>query len=302
MDVFNPFREIYRNYDRPTWWKSRFRTRILAPLHDRAYEADFRVMDEDWDVLVVLDACREDLFREVVGVDRFDAYETRYSAGGATAEWAKKNFAGQAMTDTVYVTGNPVVSRGVRTAFHAFVEVWREAFDEDLGTVPPDRVTDAALKAAEGNPDKRLVVHYLQPHYPFIGYPDLRYATFGQTDEVNVSDTKEGASDVWEALELGLVDHDTVCNAYADNLRHVMDSVEDLLAEVDGTTVITSDHGNLLGERVTSLRIPMYGHPPRIHHPALREVPWAVIRGKNTVADRQPEAEIEDQLESLGYM
>lgn len=302
MDVFYPVREVYRNYDQPTWWKSRFRSRLLAPLHDRTHDTDFQVVDEDWDVLVVLDACREDLFREVVDVDRFDAYETCYSAGSATNEWARENFSGQAMTDTVYVTANPVVSREVRTAFHAFVEVWREAFDEDLGTVPPGPVTDAALKAAADHPDKRLIVHYLQPHYPFIGYPDLRYATFGQTDEVTVSDVREGASDVWEALELGLIDYDTVWDAYADNLRRVMESVEDLLAEVDGTTVITSDHGNLLGEAVTSLRMPMYGHPPRIHHPALREVPWAVIEGSKPVVDRQPEAEIEDQLESLGYM
>lgn len=302
MDVFYPLREIYRNYDRRTWWKSRFRTHVLAPVHDRFHDSGFRVVDEEWDVLVVLDACREDLFREIVGVDRFDSYGTRYSAGGATAEWAQKNFAGQAMTDTVYVTGNPVVSRGVRTAFHSFVEVWRDSFNEEIGTVPPEPVTDAALEAAADHPDKRLVVHYLQPHYPFIGYPDLRYATFGQTEEVTVSDVREGASDVWEALELGLVDHDTVWGAYADNLRRVMKSVDDLLEAVEGTVVVTSDHGNLLGERVTPLRIGMYGHPPRIHHPALREVPWAVIKGAKAVGERRTEAEIEEQLESLGYV
>ena len=302
MDVFYPFKEIYRNYDRATWWKSRFRSRILTPLHDRANQADFRVMDEDWDVLIVLDACREDLFREVVDIKRFDTYETRYSAGSATNEWARKNFSGQALTDTVYVTGNPVVSREVRTAFHVFVEVWRESFDEDIGTVPPESVTDAALETAADHPDQRLIVHYLQPHYPFIGYPNLHYATFGQTDEVAVADVREGANDVWEALELGLVEYDTVWEAYADNLRRVMDSVEDLLAEINGTIVITSDHGNLLGEPVTSLQIPMYGHPPCIYHPALREVPWAVIKGTRNVSDRQPEADIEDQLESLGYL
>lgn len=302
MDVLYPLREIYRNYDRPTWWKSRLRTRVLAPLHDRFHDAEFRVMDENWDVLVVLDACREDLFREVVGVDRFDTYGTRYSAGSATNEWARKNFSGQALTDTVYVTGNPVVSREVRTAFHSFVEVWRDSFDEEIGTVPPEPVTDAALKAATEHQDKRLIVHYLQPHYPFIGYPDLRYANFEQTEAVTVRDAKEGASDVWEALDLGLVDYTTVWEAYADNLRGVMESVDELLEEVEGTTVITSDHGNLLGEAVTSLRINMYGHPPRIHHPAVREVPWAVIKGPTTETSHRTEVEIEDQLESLGYL
>lgn len=302
MNVLYPFREIYRNYDRRTWWKSRFRARVLAPVHDRFHDSSFRVTDETWDVLIVLDACREDLFREVVDTDRFESYDSRYTAGSATVEWAEKNFSGQAMTDTVYVAGNPVASRGVQTAFHSFVEVWRESFDSVLGTVPPEPVTAAALEANREHPEKRLVVHYLQPHYPFLGYPELRYAKFGQTEEVTVSEAKEGASDVWEALELGLVDRDTVWEAYADNLRRVVESVEELLEEVDGTAVVTSDHGNLLGERVTPLRIPMYGHPPKIHHPALREVPWAVREGSSTDSERRPEAEIEEQLESLGYV
>lgn len=258
-------------------------------------------MDEKWNTLIVLDGCREDLFREVVDTSRFDSYETRTSAGSATNEWTKKNFAGQALTDTVYVTGNPVVSRQVQTAFHAFIEVWRDGFDENYGTVPPEPVTKAAIEAREEFPDKRLIVHYMQPHYPFIGYPELRYTTFGGTDEIKVESAKTGASDVWEALGKGLVDKETVGEAYAKNLEIVMKSADGLIEAEGGKSVVTADHGNLLGERVSPLRVRLYGHPPYIHHPALREVPWAVTGESDNIEERQVDADVDDQLHSLGY-
>lgn len=301
MDVLSPFREIYKNYDRRSWWKSRLAHRAVGPIQERCHGSEFRVMDEDWDVLIILDGCREDLFREVVDVSRFDSYETRTSAGSATNEWSNKNFAGQALTNTVYVTGNPVVSREVRTAFHAFVEVWREGFDDELGTVPPEAVTRAALRARKQFPEKRLIVHYLQPHYPFIGYPELRYANFGSTEEIDVGPVKSGANDIWQALDEGFVERETVWEAYADNLEGVMKSAKKLFENPDGKKVVTSDHGNLLGERVGALRVPLYGHPPYIYHPDLREVPWAVVEGSECTDKHRVDADVEKQLKSLGY-
>lgn len=299
MDLLYPFREVAANYQRESWWKNRAAHRIIGPLQEQTHSSNFRVMDEDWDVLIVLDGCRRDLFEEVIDTSRFDEYDTRYSAGSATNEWSAKNFSGQALTDTVYVTGNPVVSREVKTAFHAFIEVWRSGFDQETGTVPPEPVTEAAIEAHEQYPDKRLIVHYLQPHYPFIGYPDLRYATFGNTEEIDAGVSKPGAKDVWEALDLGLVDRDRVWEAYGSNLQQVMDDVDSLLEATDGKRVVTSDHGNLLGERVGGLRL--YGHPPYIYHPAIREVPWAVVGDSMSTDDRRVEADVEEQLESLGY-
>jgi len=258
-------------------------------------------MDEEWDTLIVLDGCREDLFREVVDPSKFDSYETRTSAGSVTSEWTSKNFAGQALTDTVYVTGNPVASRHVRTAFHAFIEVWRDGFDKNHGTVPPESVTEAAIEARKKYPDKRLIVHYIQPHYPFIGNPGLRYTTFGGTNEMEVVSSEAGASDVWDALGKGLVGKREVWEAYAENLDIVMESANKLIEVEDCKTVVTSDHGNLLGERVSPFHVRLYRHPPYIHHPDLREVPWAVTGKSDSTEERQVNADIEEQLRSLGY-
>ena len=223
------------------------------------------------------------------------------SAGSATNEWSNKNFAGQALSDVVYVTGNPVVSREVKTAFRAFIEVWQEEFDEEIGTVPPEAVTNAAIDAMKRYPENRIIVHYLQPHYPFINYPELQYGSFGNTEEINAKSAKEGANHVWTALDKGFVDEQTVWEAYRDNLHLVMESVEELLEEADGRVVITSDHGNLIGERATPLRIPLYGHPPNIYHENLRRIPWAVVNEKEGSRGDDVEDKIKERLRSLGY-
>jgi len=299
------FSEIQENYDRTTWWRTRFASRILSPIQIALSdgESEIDVMDESWDVLIVLDACRADLFEEVANMDEYDSYEVRESAGSATRQWTKANFSGQARTDTIYVTGNPVVSRWVGTAFYKFVEVWRDAFDPELGTVPAQPVTEAAIEAYGSNPEKRLIVHYLQPHYPFVKDPDLRFTRFEGTDELEVSEARTGASDVWEAVALDLVGSKEAWNAYGRNLEYVLEEIKPLLEAVSGRVVITSDHGNAIGERARPIPMKLYGHPTGIRHPVLRDVPWAVIEGQMRPEEREDlESGVENKLQQLGYI
>jgi len=299
------FSEIRQNYDRPTWWRNRFASRILSPIQSRLYDdgSAVEVSEESWDVLVVLDACRADLFEEISDLDEFDHYEVKKSLGSGTPEWTRKNFDGQAQTDTIYITGNPVVSRWVGTAFAEFVEVWRDHFDPEIGTVPAEAVTEAAVRVHEEHPDKRLVVHYLQPHYPFIDDPGLRFTTFEGTDEFDVSGVQSGASDIWEAVGLGLVDPEEAWAGYRRNLEYVLDAIDPLLESASGKIVITSDHGNAIGERATPIPIKLYGHPTNVHHPVLRDVPWAEIRAEDDREEHEDLDEgVEDKLRQLGYV
>jgi hypothetical protein len=299
------FSEIRENYDRPMWWRNRFASRILSPIQSRLYDdsSAIKVSEESWDTLVVLDACRADLFEEVSDLDEFDHYEVKKSLGSGTPEWTRKNFNGQAQTDTIYITGNPVVSRWVGTAFAEFVEVWRDHFDPELGTVPAEAVTKAAVRVREEHPNKRLIVHYLQPHYPFINDPELRFTTFEGTDEFDVSGVQSGASDIWEAVGLGLVKPEEARAGYRRNLQYVLDAIDPLLESSPGKVVITSDHGNAIGERARPIPMKLYGHPTRIHHPVLRDVPWAKIRAEGDRKQHEDLDEgVEDKLRQLGYV
>jgi chemotaxis signal transduction protein len=104
---------------------------------------------------------------------------------------------------------------------------------------------------------------------------------------------------------IGRGDRDEIWEAYIENLRYVLDSVEILLENIDaGKVVITSDHGNAMGEWG------VYEHPLGVPIDSVKNVPWyettAIDNGTRTPASSEREytddSEVESQLKSLGYM
>lgn len=306
------YNEIRQNWNDVDWWSNRVQARINGPIQRRFGDRGIDIVGADWDALVVLDACRYDLFEEIADLDRFDEYRRVRSPGSATNEWTERAFTATGPHgDIVYVTGNPMTSRHAAQSFHRLVEVWTDAFDESLGSVPAEVVTEAAIKARETYPNKRLVVHYVQPHYPFVRDPGLQFTDWGGTDTIRNENADARARDVWQALRLGLVDRETVWAGYRRNLEYVLDRIDPLLSALEGRTVVTSDHGNLLGERGSPIPVRLYGHPEGCRHRDLVTVPWAVLQGENrpeidseaaeSTTDADSDA-VSDRLTALGYV
>ncbi|WP_458206770.1 hypothetical protein [Haladaptatus sp. NG-SE-30] len=267
---------------------------------DGQYNDGIDVFGEDWDNLVILDACRYDTFAARAG--RLDGtLESRISRGSMTREWVRANFTGRELHDVVYVTanGNYVHIRDdIESELHAHIGVWQDEYREgEENTIArPETLTEAALDAAEKYPDKRLLIHYVQPHYPFIG--PLGREHFDATDELHEIGEKYG-------LQNGLVRR-----AYEENLDLVLDEVETLLTELQGKTVISADHGELLGERMFPTPIRTYGHPDGVYMDELVKVPWFVTQNgeRKTIRSEPPEeveeyedSAVEQQLRDLGY-
>lgn len=273
-------------------------------------------MEEDWDNLIILDACRYDQFEMLNTIP--GRLEARTSLGSATLEFMMENFDGSAHYDTVYVTANPMYlyeeDADIDDAFYRVVDVWRSNWDGQYHTVHPEKMVEATLEAYERYPDKRLISHFIQPHYPFIGDAAneighhagnklaYRSALGKETEEIDPT--------VWELLEEGRVDERTVRRAYDENLEIVLSYVEELVDEFPEKTVVTSDHGNLIGERVAPFGRSMYGHPPNVYTDELRKVPWLVVEGetrKEVRSDTPAEADDEkselvaERLAHLGY-
>jgi len=268
-----------------------------------------RVMEEDWDNLLVLDACRYDMFAE--RIEGAGTLESRISLGSSSEEFMERNFVGEQFHDTVYVNANPYIPRlGLdEETFHAVVDCLGE-WDEELQTVRPETVSQAAREADERYPDKRLVVHYMQPHAPFIGERGREMVGGGWTMDHDV----EAEPGIWNQLRDGRdVPLEVVWEAYNENLDVVLAEVEPLLNELSGKSVITADHGNLVGERLGPVPTRRkYGHPYGVHTEELVKVPWFVVEGdaRKTVRAEPPVkgdgegisgAELEDKLAALGY-
>ena len=259
-------------------------------------------IDVAWDNLIILDACRHDTF------EKYNPFDTPAkpveSNASHTAEFLERNFS-RNRHDTVYVTASPQVV-GYESRFHEVLHVWDQSWDDELRTVRPESVTEAALAAATEYPDKKLIVHYMQPHYPFIG-PTGRelgtHATYtgGLREREHLS--------VWELLSAGKVSKAAVETAYEENLELVLNSVTGIVEALDGKTVVTSDHGNLFNEHVSRLPVRISGHPYGVHHPELVSVPWVEFpfKTRRTVTrseestDSEEFEDVHERLSDLGY-
>ena len=303
--------ELGENYDDRLWWRNRLTARVIAPTHRRfgSRANAVRLMDEDWDNLLVLDACRADLFESVADTGRFDTYRRVTSLGSMTEEWTEQNFESRAFGDTVYVACNPITSRVAPDAFHDLIEVWREAFDEDHKAIMPGAVTKAARETHERYPNKRLIAHFLQPHIPFVDSPELVFRDWWSPERSFDETDADPPRNVWGAMAMGLVGYDEVWDAYEQNLRLGLDGALTLAEDLPGKTVITSDHGNMMGERTWPIPMKLYGHPRDLRSDPLVTVPWAVLDGdrREVVDDGVGSStgaegeEITDRLRALGY-
>jgi hypothetical protein len=266
-----------------------------------------RVIEEDWDNLVILDACRFDMFEEQSHMQ--GDLQRRRSLGSESWEFLRKNFAGEECHDTVYVTANPHAPKLPDGTFHAVVDLLEDGWDPEQRTVLPETMVVAARQAAEQYPDKRLLIHFMQPHFPFIGDAGRRLE-HGGIERSSADDDGNSKRHVWGSLRHGRLQKAPVWEAYRENLDVVLPHVETLLESLSGKSVVTADHGNLLGERTRPLPVRGYGHPRGLDVPELRTVPWLVVEGedrRSVVAeppvdnDGPDERVVKQRLEALGY-
>jgi hypothetical protein len=258
------------------------------------------IMKLDWDVLVILDGCRLDLFSEESSLEgKTSSVE---SAGSESREFMHSYFQGESYHDTVYVTANPHTSKLESGIFHDIKKIYNTHWDSELETVRPESVTSVVKETDDMYPEKRLIIHYMQPHFPFIG----------ETGQKIDRDNLGSDGDIWTPLRFGRlsVNEEMVWEAYAENYRLVENEVSEIHSSIAGKTVVTSDHGNLVGERLAPIPVKWYGHTPGIRHHYLNTVPWhemPISERRQTSADSPKDIElrnqaaVKSQLEALGY-
>lgn len=251
----------------------------------------FNLIERDWDTAIILDACRHDIFESVYSGSGELQCET--APGSTSLEFITQTFEDRSLQDTVYVTANPHVTILPEGVFHA-VELdgsWNEP------GAPPERITEEAIAAHEKYPNKRIIVHYMTPHYPFIadGYTYLN-------EHINY----------WRKMYYpNGVSRQEIRDGYRANVRVALDHVEKLQSNISGKTIVTSDHGEMLGERQSPIPVWSYGHLAKMYVPELIEVPWLELpyETRRKVVSDPPletmnidEESKEERLEALGYL
>lgn len=271
---------------------------------DRVRDSGESIYDQDWDVLIILDACRQDLLYDVA-----DEYDFLTEVGqvrsldSMTPAWMERTFVeeySEEMAETYYLCANPFSQKKLDGSdFAELDELWQYAWDDEIETVRPETVTDRCIEVLRNESPDRMLVHYVQPHWPFIPAMDL-------TNDAGLRPNDFGGynkDEVWERLRRGEVSSEEVWDGYRENLKCALDSVEVLLENVDANdVVITSDHGNAFGE------YGVYGHPMHMPLSCLRSVPYAETsatdertRDPKEIQTGDTTDDVQKQLEALGY-
>lgn len=264
--------------------------------------SDLRLRDQleliegtDWDILCILDACRADYYREETGRG-----ETVLSPASHTCNWVEAIAPWLRKQHYVYISANPAVSkcnqqRGLRLMIQSLaLNHWAPWGPDRLATVHPITTSAVALErwADEANwhygTPLRFIVHYTQPHLPYIG-------EVGLTEAGIPRGPRGGLTEIRELADQHCLNFQVLQECYRANLRLALKAVDYLVCCANARVIVTADHGEALGEDDGRVMHNVCWMDPDTH-PEARAVPWDV---------REPAGPLPSDLEklnALGYV
>ena len=237
------------------------------------------------------------------------------SPGNCTAGWLGKTRELMQERNPFHFCANPVCARenekqklGMRL-FDVWRSSWAEFGSDRIPSVHPMSVNATVFACRDlGRLRFPILVHYLQPHSPYIGSPPLAMSRWGR-GTCYLSKRCHDLVHPDRAVADGRVSWPEVREAYLGNLRLAWDAVLALAREMEGRRiVVTSDHGELLGEHGGK-----FGHEANWREPQLYEVPWLELSREAYSAEASSAAKAgqvadssqdttKQKLEALGYV
>lgn len=244
------------------------------------------IAKRDWDILILLDALRYDYFEKYSKID--GNLRRVITPGSCTEEWRQKIFNYANYKDTAYVSGNPQVSEWKflrdtnEIPFFHIDEVWKYGWNEKYKCVIPEEVTNSAIKNIDTFRDKHMIIHYLQPHPPFI--TNDKYLVGRGQEWEKIEAEKHTTIPIEQVKYMGgliynyigtIFNTEDIRTGYKDNLLLVLQEAEILLdyielGEEPKKVIISSDHGERLGYQEDNYT---FGHGVNLTGD-IRKIPW----------------------------
>lgn len=251
-----------------------------------------RIAAGDWDVLLVLDACRLDTCRDAVD---WPVQEVTTPAS-CTPDWLAAAADRGLFAGKTVLTANPQYQKFEFEA-DSIEHFWESHWDERRQTVLPGPVLDRVTEHInEDSPP--VIAHLQQPHWPYVARIDdeweLAYPDLGPW-----TDDGEEIAGMQVAMARGKIDVERAYSAYRASVRSIwrtlLPAIESWVA--DGhTVVVTADHGEVFG-RLTDAT--MYEHPCKVGIRPLTAVPW--VEFDSSQPETVDDGTVQDRLEALGY-
>ncbi|MDS0282282.1 hypothetical protein [Haloarcula onubensis] len=239
--------------------------------------------------------------------------------GSASREFILNNFGDKQLHDTIYVTANSHFEQLDDDVFFYVERVYGDV-TVDGRQETNRRLLEATVELHQTYPNKRIITHFMQPHAPYISEraAELREQIASESKfSFSLDDGSQSHSDsllefhsLLTARRFGFLSDRVLREVYQYDFEHILGYVESLIDELDGKTVLTADHGELLGERLPPLYLRDWGHGYNLFSKPVRTVPWFVVdhEERRDIQTDKPlqsegvrEEDVRKHLELLGY-
>ena len=224
------------------------------------------LVDYDWKYLAILDASRYDYFMDVYRKVFPDAVPKKAITTTLSTPQFMKNFENKDCHDIVYL--NTVVKFDAwlpKQNMFKVVHVWDLDWSNNIGNIHPKSVNERFFSQYRSRPDKRFVLHYMQPHPPHIsigGNPADRKENHVGNFSMDFKTKYFSQYTVWSfkkilhikptlPLEICYRNHGKqgVIQAYKDDIILGLEYVKMAMKKSPGKWVITADHGMTVTEK-----------------------------------------------------
>jgi len=276
--------KIRKNWYNPLFYRNQLVFRLSSIVFRK--NKGIYILNEEWDNLIILDACRYDIFKQEIKNSGINGTLRKVkSRGSHTTTFLPENFKKQHYPNIVYVTANPYVDKILKGKFHKIISVWKDGWSEKYHTVLPKTMYEYSNDAILKYPDKRLIIHFMQPHFPYIGFPHgaesmnrLRNSLLYKEEQARKRPTNVKMFSLYGVDYYRLIKRKDQIDLYRENLTITFPYLKRLVNSLPGKTVITADHGESIGDIIHPLLpIRYYGHNQALKTRVLINVPWYII-------------------------
>jgi hypothetical protein len=255
-------------------------------------------LEREWDILLVFDACRYDYFEKC---NPYPGKLSEYDIScNGTVKYFHLLFDNQDCSDIVFINHIFLFSDWFNIDnFHKVINAYDTHWSEEYGTILPEGNTELGLKAIRENPGKRVIVHYVQPHLPYLDRPHKlvkrrteRQLAYKNPIEGTIASTLNKCKNIFPAQPFWAIEKlfgssagigevyfkegfEGLRKSYEYNLRRALNSAKPIIDKYrkDKTIVMTADHGKVLGEHCGLFSHGWYKFKE------VTTVPWFIVDG-----------------------
>lgn len=170
------------------------------------------VHNTDWDILIIIDACRYDYFEKIhrEALDDIGVLKKTLSPATWTFGWHYEIFGDKKYNDIILCSTTESINSMCRTdlyirdfakrlkyqkfigvnCWYKIIDVWK-AWDDTFFHVHPKDVNRIGFDTIDKYPDKRVIIKYTQIHDPYLFYGGFfkKKTSQGRTKQKNTSKT-----------------------------------------------------------------------------------------------------------------